>query len=467
MTVLQIAVTTDFSGQTLTGPVTDLIFLNGASFPAPPDPPVYTSAEARFSAAQADGDPIPYGLRITGSAGNNIVTVAGGSVNAAGWSFVDWQPEVFTDPTVFSTLSDLVQLIGGGGADVLTGTAFYDLLDGLGGADIMAGGGGNDGYRVSEAGDFVVEGAGQGHDTVHAAVSWTLGANTEDLFLGNASLDGTGNGLDNSIAGGDGANILQGLAGNDRLFGYGAAGGSDRLDGGTGSDFMHGGSGSHTYVVDQAGDVVSESASGTGTDTVEASLSYTLSAAIENLKLTGGAGISGFGNGSANVLTGNAAANAMNGNGGNDTLRGAAGNDALAGGLGSGSDVLEGGAGQDVLTGGGGLDQFVFRSVTESGVLAAARDRIADFSVDPAGGAGFIDRINLSVIDARAGNAEPKDVFSFIGSAAFTAEGQVRAYQSGSASIVEMNTTGIGGADSAILLSGFTAASLSAADFVL
>ena len=51
---------------------------------------------------------------------------------------------------------------------------------------------------------------------------------------------------------------------------------------------MTGGAGNDTYVVDNAGDVVTEAASG-GTDTVESSITFTLGAEVENLLLTGAA----------------------------------------------------------------------------------------------------------------------------------------------------------------------------------
>jgi Ca2+-binding RTX toxin-like protein len=65
-------------------------------------------------------------------------------------------------------------------------------------------------------------------------------------------------------------------------------------------------------------------------------VTYTLSANIENLTLTGTGAINGTGNGLDNILTGNSA---------NNTLTGGAGNDALDGG--TGSDTLKGGTGND------------------------------------------------------------------------------------------------------------------------
>jgi transposase-like protein len=63
-----------------------------------------------------------------------------------------------------------------------------------------------------------------------------------------------------------------------------------------------------------------------GTDTVQASISYTLSPSVENLILAGIAA-NGYGNGLANTLTGNASANLLVGAGGADRMAGNAGND--------------------------------------------------------------------------------------------------------------------------------------------
>ena len=147
---------------------------------------------------------------------------------------------------------------------------------------------------------------------VLASVTHTLSVNLENLTLtGTAAINGTGNAKDNVIIGNVANNIavgtgrqrqLTGGGGNDTLSG---GDGNDTLDGGTGADSMDGGFGNDTYIVDNVGDVAAEVAG--GTDTVLASVSYTLSANLENLTLTGSAAINGTGNAKGNVITGNTA----------------------------------------------------------------------------------------------------------------------------------------------------------------
>jgi Ca2+-binding RTX toxin-like protein len=238
-------------------------------------------------------------------------------------------------------------ITAGAGNDTVNGGLGNDLLDGGSGADRLNGGVGNDIYVVDNTGDVVTELLNEGIDTVTSTISYALSANVENLTLlslTTAPLNGTGNSLNNVVTGTLGNNLL---------------------DGGAGADTLVGLSGNDTYVVDNAGDTISELLN-EGTDTVQASLNWTLGNNIENLLLTGTGNFSGTGNSLNNMLTGNA---------GNNTLSGGAGNDRLTGA-----------GGMDVLLGGSGSDSFVFAP-------NFGKDTISDFQA----GKGVTDVISLSL----------------------------------------------------------------------
>ncbi|HXC66779.1 MAG TPA: putative Ig domain-containing protein, partial [Nitrospiraceae bacterium] len=234
-------------------------------------------------------------------------------------------------------------LSGLAGNDTLNGGQGHDLLDGGTGTDSMQGGTGGDTYVVDVSGDVVIELANEGTDMVQSSITYTLGANVENLTLtGAANLNGTGNALDNILIGNGGINVLTGGAGND------------------------------TYVVG-AGDKVVENFNG-GIDTVVGASTWTLGSNVENLTLTGTANLNGTGNGLNNILVGNSGANTLDGGAGNDTVDGGKGNDTLLGG--SGDDALMGGLGNDMLNAGSGNDALNGGDGTDTLDGGAGDDRL-------------------------------------------------------------------------------------------
>ena len=236
------------------------------------------------------------------------------------------------------------RITGNSAANRLEGLAGNDTLDGGAGADTMVGGLGADLYRVDDSGDVIIE-TGNDIDTIEASLNYTLGARLENLLLIGTALTGTGNDASNRIWGNALNNTLNGAAGADEMIGglgndtyivdnswdsvqeQDAAGtdlvqsstsynlglyvenlvltgsqdisgtgndlanqitgnsGDNSINGGLGADTMNGGGGDDIYVVDNAGDLVTEAANA-GIDWLYSSLSaYTLGANIDNLQL--------------------------------------------------------------------------------------------------------------------------------------------------------------------------------------
>jgi Ca2+-binding RTX toxin-like protein len=320
-------------------------------------------------------------------------------------------------------------LAGGRGNDIIHAGAGGDMLRGGAGADLLDGGPGIDAvnYRASPAAVDV--------DLLRA--SQTGGDAQGDVLISIETLQGSGYG-----------DVLRGDAGPNALHGYA---GADILEGRGGGDLLDGGAGRDTVQYAMAVDIdLARTIQPNGDRLVS----------IENLtgsmfadRLAGDAG--------ANVISGGGGDDWIAGNGGGDTLDGGVGNDtvsyadaragltisleagragsdrlagfenALGGSFGdtlrgnvsdnrldggTGDDRIIGLGGADMLTGGAGADRFVFSATRDS--LPSAPDTITDFL----SGADKIDLSGIDAVLARSGNQH----FSFIGTAAFTAPGQVR-----------------------------------------
>ena len=374
----------------------------------------------------ADGTPDGAAFAINGDGAGDkgrptVATLADGRFA------VSWESGAGATATIFTTIFDPreagLNTSASGLNDDWQGSGFTDVVHLGAGSDRMAGGGG---------GDTLFGDAGQ------------------DTLSGDASNDTLYGGNDNdALNGGDGADTLHGELG------------ADTLTGGTGPDTLLGGNGNDTLVGDNGNDVM---VGGAGNDVITGggnndTVSYETSLAGISLALDGSFAAAGdaasdtlltiesiIGTNFVDTLAASSGTNWLTGLGGNDIMDGRGGNDLLIGGLGA-----------DTLTGGAGRDVFDYDAILESGTAATANDTITDFNENAQ------DKIDLATIDSIAGGAN--DAFSFIGSAVFTALGQVRAFQSGGNTFIDMNTQGSLALDMRIKLTG--AHVLDAADFVL
>jgi serralysin len=335
---------------------------------------------------------------------------------------------------------------GTSGSDNLVGGfAVEDKLYGLGGNDVLTPGG-----------------AVKVWDTVDGGTGWDTISYRDSLQSVNVDLGFEGNHDGWSpthydiiysvehVWGSDQDDVIRGNSGYNELYGFG---GNDTFEGLGGNNVLDGGAGIDTAIYSANPNAVQADLA-IGKATHGATGHYDMLVSIENL----------VGSAHGDTLYGDSKANRLEGGGGHDYLNGRAGNDVLKGD--GGNDRLVGGIGADELWGGTGADIFHYNTVNESfymnnpTLLLSMKfsDRIMDFNASEG------DRIDLSNIDAKSGQSG-KQSFQFIGSQAFSAEGQVRVQQASGGMWVEANTSGTGAAEMEIFMVGVQ--SMSASDFIL
>jgi pectate lyase len=231
---------------------------------------------------------------------------------------------------------------------------------------------------------------------------------------------------DVTVKGTENGDVLTGSSGNDVIDG---AGGEDRISGADGDDRLSGGSDNDTLSGGNGNDIV---LGGEGRDSLFGDAGHDrLDGGASADRLDGGGGMDTLAGGTGNdVLTGGDNDDAIDGGAGKDVLLGGAGNDVLAGG--ADSDKVEGGAGKDILSGGDRLDSFVFRSAADT-PMGTGRDVIVDF---------LGDRVDLSLIDAKASEAEDQ-AFTFVGEQSFSgAQGELNFVRDASVTLVQGDVDG-------------------------
>ncbi|AWB49854.1 hypothetical protein HYN69_16280 [Gemmobacter aquarius] len=193
-----------------------------------------------------------------------------------------------------------LDLVGGGGNDVLNGGGADDALRGLAGRDMLAGGAGDD-RLFGDAGADILDG-GDGNDSLRGGDDddWLRGGAGDDLLWGNSG-DDTVDGWagDDTLAGGLGADSLNGGEGADVLRG---GDGGDRVVGGLGDDGLYGGAGNDEIDGGDGNDLL---AAGEGVDVLNGGAGDDTLWAGSGTMLSGGSGADDFmlGTGGSSLVT--------------------------------------------------------------------------------------------------------------------------------------------------------------------
>jgi len=288
--------------------------------------------------------------------------------------------------------SSWTALTGNALPNIITGNAYTNIITGGTGNDILTGGGGTDTFVFSrgDGSDIITDfraGSGSGNviqlndfrfstfAEVQAAMT-EVGDDTyialsefETLVLRNVTandLVASNFKLLAELPQSGATKIWQvGWEATSAVYGTSS---NERFE--TSAPVTYGGKGDDTYLISDSTHAIVEYAN-EGIDSVDAYVSYVLSANIENLALKA-EGISGTGNELANRIVGTSGSETINGKGGNDWISGGAGNDTFLYEKGSGYDTIADFAGQQA--GGSERDKLVLSGYDISAYLTNVGD---------------------------------------------------------------------------------------------
>lgn len=314
---------------------------------------------------------------INGNSNNNILDGKGGADILKGWAgndtyYVENSGDLVIESinegidTVNSSINYILaanvenlvlngsNTINGTGnelSNLITGNSSANVLDGGEGADTLKGLAGDDTYYIDNDGDTVLENKDEGIDTVISSITYTLSDHIEKLTLaGNASINGTGNNLNNTILGNNYNNTISGGMGNDTLQGFGGRDilygeqGNDTLCGDQGGDLLYGGVGNDRYLIfDESASTIEYNNEGTDSIVIcsDSILNHKLSENVENFISPS--------LGNAITITGNDLSNLIQIGNGNNTITGGKGDDTIEGGGGSDTYLFNRGDGADII----------------------------------------------------------------------------------------------------------------------
>lgn len=325
--------------------------------PGPPPPDVFISIENLIGSAYNDwirgganvglqqnllvdkfGVPVNFGTELVPIFRTSTVNINGGAGNdtiEGGDGTGRWDLNPATGTYFFNDLFGSVQ--GGVGVDMLAGGTGIDTIS----YETASSAASIAGVLVPVATPNLT---GVTVDLRVTTVQDTINAG-RDMLSGFENV--TGSAFNDTINGDNNANVLSGLAGDDRLFGNA---GDDTLAGGAGNDVIDGGLGINTASYAGAGSLAALAGGATpGVTGVTVNLGTVGQQDTVNDGLDTLTGISNLiGSTFADTLTGDANANRIDGGLGDDTLDGGNGNDTLVGGL--GNDVINGNGGTDTVS---------------------------------------------------------------------------------------------------------------------
>ena len=242
----------------------------------------------------------------------------------------------------------------------------------------------------------------QGNDTL-------FGGNLQDDISGDVGADALYGENDEDFLYGDAGNdTLWGGMGADNLFG---GEGDDVLDGGVGDlaiDLLSGGAGNDTYYLSYGvTDTIRDNGLASDIDTVIMPYnlsSYTLARTIENGTISPGTEPSNLaGNAADNTLIGNNGNNRLNGGSGDDSLLAGNGNDVIL--VGTGADVVDAGVGNDKVLAGNDAQGDSLAGGAGNDTLAASAGNdtlLGGTGVDVLTGGKGVDEFVVDTLQARA-----------------------------------------------------------------